>query len=220
MYLLLSIFYFSLVKFVVKFYRWTFLGFFYLCFYIIAAKGERIQSHVVRKHVKWILLCLLIFYKFYMRICRLSMLWFDFSILEGLYFLMDLGIIFHIFRAKTFTCLYSWFTRFPNVVWFFYKMEIIIHYFSWYSIFLTWKSQLQEFGRLLVYTFFAITLQMLNHGNFLYTSCNPVHTGRKLNVHKTYILYTFDLRPVSTGKALGLISCRLCSIFSAVEHLI
>ena len=112
--LLLSIFYFSLVKFVVKFYRWTFLGFFYLCFYIIAAKGERIQSHVVRKHVKWILLCLLIFYKFYMRICRLSMLWFDFSILEGLYFLMDLGIIFHIFRAKTFTCLYSWFTRFPT----------------------------------------------------------------------------------------------------------
>ena len=112
--LLLSIFYFSLVKFVVKFYRWMFLVCFYLCFYIIAAKGERIQSHVVRKHVKWILLCLLIFYKFYMRICRLSMLWFDFSILEGLYFLMDLGIIFHIFRAKTFTYLYSWFTRFPT----------------------------------------------------------------------------------------------------------
>ena len=126
-----------------------------------------------------------------------------FQFWKRLYFLMHLGIIFDIFRAKTFTCLYSWFTRFPNVVWFFYKMEIIIHYFSWYSIFLTWKSQLQEFGRLLVYTSFAITLQMLNHGDFLYTSCNPVHTGRKLNVHKTYILYTFDLRPVSTGKPLG-----------------
>ena len=38
------------------------------------------------------------------------------------------------------------------------------------------------------------------------TSSNPVDTGRKLNVHKTFrrrllnVLCTFNLRPVSTGK--------------------
>ena len=43
-----------------------------------------------------------------------------------------------------------------------------------------------------------------------YASSNPVDTGRKLNVHKTFrrcpgrllnVLCTFNLRPVSTGKA-------------------
>ena len=46
----------------------------------------------------------------------------------------------------------------------------------------------------------------------------PVGTGRKLNVHKTFrrcpgrllnVLYTFNLRPVSTG----LMSCNMFSIF-------
>ena len=40
---------------------------------------------------------------------------------------------------------------------------------------------------------------------------NPVDTGRKLNVHKTFrrhpgsllnVLYTFNLRPVSTGNVM------------------
>ena len=59
--------------------------------------------------------------------------------------------------------------------------------------------------------FFAVNDQTLTGFmslSFSQKSCNPVDTGRKLNVHKTFrrrpgrllnILYTFNLRPVSTG---------------------
>ena len=47
---------------------------------------------------------------------------------------------------------------------------------------------------------------------FFKKTANPVDTGRRLNVHKTFrrgpgrllnVLCTFNLRPVSTGKALA-----------------
>ena len=55
-------------------------------------------------------------------------------------------------------------------------------------------------------TFFRISFTLNEE-----SSNDPVDTGRKLNVHKTFrrrlerfpnVLYTFNLRPVSTGDGL------------------
>ena len=56
----------------------------------------------------------------------------------------------------------------------------------------------------------AISLNILSDTVYQYLPTNPEDTGRKLNVHKTLrrrpgrllnVLCTFNLRPVSTGKA-------------------
>ena len=54
---------------------------------------------------------------------------------------------------------------------------------------------------------------------------DPVDTGRKLNVHKTFrrrpgrllnVLCMFNLRPVSTGESITLVSfCRFCEVSKA-----
>ena len=50
----------------------------------------------------------------------------------------------------------------------------------------------------------------------LFSNMNPVDTGRKLNVHKTFrrrllnLLCTFNLRPVSTGKTTRTANMQCC----------
>ena len=48
-------------------------------------------------------------------------------------------------------------------------------------------------------------MYILFWGENVIGNSNPIHTGRKLNVHKTLgrplnVLRTFNLRPMSTGK--------------------
>ena len=84
----------------------------------------------------------------------------------------------------------------------------------------TMKNITQKLMAKVVYLFKEST--MYPFVNFEISNCkylityNPVDTGRKLNVHKTFrrrprrllnVLCTFNLRPVSTGKKTIMIFC-------------
>ena len=63
-------------------------------------------------------------------------------------------------------------------------------------------SKIQKFENFTKFKIIFLILDVWQSSEYnldKYTWINPVDKGRKLNVHQTLLIYTFNIRPVSTG---------------------